>query len=79
MAATAIAVYSAIDAGWTTSRPQMYVQKPSSGTWPSDWWVQWQGHTFAFGRDPYDGAWTDVAQFNYWEPATVAAMTNALV
>lgn len=57
----------------------MYVQKPSSGTWPSDWWVQWQGHTFAFGRDPYDGAWTDVAQFNYWEPATVAAMTNALV
>ena len=36
------------------------------------------GATLAYGRDPYDGAWTDVVQLNYWNPTTRAAMTGAL-
>lgn len=69
----------AVDSWLATSMPAAFVQKPSSGSFPDNWWIQRGSTTFAFGRDPYDGAWTDVIQLNYWNPDTVSAMTATLL
>lgn len=72
-------VYSAVDATWTSSHPEYYIQKPSSGSFPSDYWVSWDGHTLAHGRDPYDAPWADTCQYNYWQPSFAKAMMAQLV
>jgi len=55
------------------------MQKPSSGNFPSDWWVEYNGHTFGYGRDPYDAPWDDTVNYNYWNPNLAKAMTQQLV
>ncbi len=54
--------HSAVDAVWTTSHPEFYVQKPSSGSFNPANFVNWAGHSYAFGADPYDAPWTDTCQ-----------------
>jgi glycosidase len=72
--------HSAVDSPWTSNSPSYYVNAPTSIPYdPADYIKVAGGATLAFGADPYDGAWTDVVQFNYWNPATRAAMASALV
>ncbi len=54
--------HTAVDSPWTTDHPEYYVQRPVDGSVnPADF-VEWAGHSFAHGADPYSGAWTDTVQ-----------------
>lgn len=71
--------HMAVDSVLGSQSPGCFVQKPASGSYPSSWWIARNGNTFAYGRDPYDGAWTDTLQLNYWNQVTRTAMTNVLM
>jgi glycosidase len=59
--------------------PDVFISRPSSGSFPANWWKQRGSNTLAYGRGPYDGPWTDTLQYNYWNQKTVSAMTEVLI
>lgn len=63
----------------STFKPETFIQHPKSGSFASNWWIQREGHNFAYGRGPYDGPWTDTLQYNYWNMETVDTMTQVLI
>jgi len=70
--------HGAVDSELLRTRPAVLMERPS-GSFPADWWVRRGGKTYAFGRGPYDGPWTDTVQYNYWSPETVSTMTDILL
>jgi hypothetical protein len=67
-----------VDHPWVGSRPELFVQTPSSR---ADFFRQetasgerWLAH----GKDPYFPGWTDTAQLDYRKPAVHAAMGELL-
>ena len=71
--------HTAFDHPWTQSHPERYVlgddeakrQQPEAFRAVGDVLI-------ACGRDPYFAPWTDVAQLNYFNPDTRAAMIDVL-
>ncbi|HVJ28043.1 MAG TPA: alpha-amylase family glycosyl hydrolase [Vicinamibacterales bacterium] len=71
--------HTAFDHPWTRSHPERYVlgddearrQQPEA-------FRRVDGVHIACGRDPYFAPWTDVAQLNYFNPDTRAAMIDVL-
>jgi hypothetical protein len=75
--------HTALDHEWVTSRPDLYIEgtlddyRRSPGLFqPID--VGSSVHFVACGRDPYFPPWRDVAQLNYFNPATRDAMIGVL-
>jgi len=75
--------HTALDHEWVTSRPDLYVEgtlddyRRSPGLFqPID--AGSTVHFVACGRDPYFPPWRDVAQLNYFNPATREAMIGVL-
>merc|ERR1719471_852000 len=58
--------HGAVDSVLVKQTPAAFIQKPVSGQYPDTWWIQRENKTFAYGRGPYDGPWTDTLQYNYW-------------
>jgi len=56
--------HSAVDCPWTTSDPTYYIRAPQSNP-PYDP-SRYLASGIAYGYSGYGGAWTDTAQFNYW-------------
>jgi len=71
--------HGAVDSVLVDKSPDIFIQHPQSGNFKSDWWIQRDGHNFAYGRGPYDGPWTDTLQYNYWNQQTIDTMTNILI
>lgn len=61
--------HSAVDSPLMDSNVEDYVRAPK-GTQPPFDPNRYLPNGVAYGRDPYSGAWTDTAQFNYWNEAT---------
>mmetsp|Transcript_39437 Transcript_39437/g.89674 ORF Transcript_39437/g.89674 Transcript_39437/m.89674 type:complete len:535 (-) Transcript_39437:143-1747(-) len=70
--------HAAVDSVLVAEHPSIFVQKPLAGSFPAKWWIERNDTTFAYGRGPYDGPWTDTLQYNYWRPDTVRVMTGIL-
>jgi hypothetical protein len=70
--------HAAVDSLLVKQHPTVFVQKPATGSFPSNWWIEREGKTFSYGLGPYDGPWTDTLQYNYWHPDTTAVMTGIL-
>lgn len=70
--------HGAVDSVLVNSTPSVFMQKPSSYSSHSDWWIERDGKTFSYGRGPYDGPWTDTLQYNYWSTSTIEVMTKTL-
>lgn len=70
--------HAAVDSVLVAQHPSIFIQKPASGSFPANWWIQRNGTAFAYGRGPYDGPWTDTLQYNYWHPDTFRVMTGVL-
>ena len=78
-----VANHTGLDHEWIATRPDLYVQgtvddfrRSPERFHPVD-----AGDTvtmIACGRDPYFPPWRDVAQLNYWNPATRDAMFDVL-
>jgi len=75
--------HTALDHEWVTGRPDLYVEgtlddyRRSPGLFqPVD--AGSTVHFVACGRDPYFPPWRDVAQLNYFNPATREAMIGVL-
>lgn len=71
--------HQAVDNVELDSKSDVFLQKPQSTSSPSDWWIQRGDKTFAYGRGPYDGPWTDVIQVNYWAQAGIDTMKEHLL
>jgi glycosidase len=71
--------HGAVDSMFAAQNPDVFLQKPADYQGHSDWWINREGHTFAYGRGPYDGPWTDTIQYNYWNPKAVEVLKNVLV
>eukprot|EP00928_Gymnodinium_smaydae_P015776 TRINITY_DN1584_c0_g1_i3.p1 TRINITY_DN1584_c0_g1~~TRINITY_DN1584_c0_g1_i3.p1 ORF type:complete len:535 (+),score=103.23 TRINITY_DN1584_c0_g1_i3:65-1669(+) len=70
--------HGAVDSVLVESNPGLFIQKPG-GSFPGNWFIQREGKTYAYGRGPYDGPWTDTLNYNYWNPATVRQLTDVIV
>ena len=75
--------HTGFDHGWVTSHPQRYVLGTADDfrAAPDDFREieSASGRVFvACGRDPYFAPWRDVAQLNYFNPDTRAAMRGTL-
>src|SRR6267143_4841748 len=68
-----------LDHPWLREQPDLFVQSAVEveGTFaqPTPAGVRWVAH----GKDPYFSCWTDVAQLDYRQPATRAAMKKQLL
>lgn len=71
--------HMAVDNAILASDPDVFLEKPVATSSPESWWITQSGRTFAHGRGPYDGPWTDTIQVNYWSSAGIQAMTDNLV
>eukprot|EP01027_Heterolobosea_sp_BB2_P008076 GEZU01011991.1.p1 GENE.GEZU01011991.1~~GEZU01011991.1.p1 ORF type:complete len:549 (-),score=165.91 GEZU01011991.1:326-1972(-) len=69
--------HSAVDAPWTTTNPQYYVLAPKGSQPPYDS-NTYLPNGIAYGSAGWGGSWIDTAQFNYWNPDTVAARMKQL-
>jgi hypothetical protein len=70
--------HSAVDCERTSTHPEYYVRAPPTDTPPYDA-TRYLPNGIAYGRDKYGSIWTDTAQFNYWEPATIAIRIQDLL
>ncbi len=76
--------HTGFDHAWLTAHPDRYVTAPGAvfRTRPSDFRAiddaAGQSRYVACGRDPNFAAWTDVAQLNYFNNGTRAAMVETL-
>lgn len=61
--------HSAVDAPWVNSNPNLYVLVPKGTSKPYDP-DAYLPNGVANGKDPYFSAWSDTAQWNYWNPET---------
>lgn len=70
--------HTAIDGDWA-GNPDLahYFIRQPEGEDPNP--ERYMDNGFAFGRDPYSGAWIDTAQLNYWDPDARAAFKEALL
>jgi len=68
--------HSAVDAPMTTSNPDYYIHSPKGVPIDRSKYLE---NGIAYGKDPYSGAWTDTAQFNYWNADFRAAQTKVLL
>lgn len=69
--------HSACDSPWISDLDK-YVRSPK-GTQPPYDPSKYLPNGVAYGSGPWMGAWTDVAQLNYWNPATRDLMTQSLI
>jgi hypothetical protein len=71
--------HTAFDHAWTSAYPERYVQgtDEDARNAPEDF-RRVGDAVIACGRDPYFPPWRDVAQLNYFNPATRAAMIEQL-
>jgi hypothetical protein len=72
--------HTAFDHAWMTTHPDRYVlgTEDDYREAPSEFRRMPDGRYVACGRDPYFPPWTDVAQLNYFNPDTRAAMEETL-
>jgi len=71
--------HTAFDHPWTHAHPERYVLgDPESIRARPGEFREVGGVAIACGRDPYFAPWTDVAQLNYFNPDTRAAMIDVL-
>lgn len=71
--------HTAFDHAWTTKHPEYYIQGTGDDARASPENFRRVGEAFiACGRDPYFPPWRDVAQLNYFNPATRRAMAGEL-
>ncbi|HZB26696.1 MAG TPA: alpha-amylase family glycosyl hydrolase, partial [Vicinamibacterales bacterium] len=71
--------HTAFDHRWVTEYPERYVLGNEDDLrFAPDAFRPAGGSVIACGRDPYFPAWTDVAQLNYFNPATRDAMAGEL-
>jgi len=68
--------HSAVDCPWTSSNPDYYIRAAQSGP-PYDP-TRYLPSGLAFGWGGYGAAWTDTAQYNYWNPNLRSAMITNL-
>eukprot|EP01029_Cantina_marsupialis_P008916 TRINITY_DN2089_c0_g1_i1.p1 TRINITY_DN2089_c0_g1~~TRINITY_DN2089_c0_g1_i1.p1 ORF type:complete len:535 (+),score=149.07 TRINITY_DN2089_c0_g1_i1:81-1685(+) len=59
--------HSAVDSPYVSSNPEWYVHAPDGDHDPSKY-KQIGDSWIAYGSDVYSGQWTDVLQFNWWNP-----------
>ena len=71
--------HTAFDHSWTIAHPDRYVvgTEDDERRAPGDF-RRVEGSVIACGRDPYFPPWRDVAQLNYFNPETRAAMAEEL-
>ena len=71
--------HTAFDHRWTTDHPEYYVQGTPEDERSAPQNFRRVGNTIiACGRDPYFPPWRDVAQLNYFNPATRQATVDQL-
>lgn len=70
--------HGAVDSLLVQENPGLFIQRPR-GDFASNWWIQRANATYAYGRGPYDGPWTDTLNYNYWNPATARQLTDVIV
>ena len=71
--------HTAFDHRWVTEHPERYVLGQEDDLrFSPDAFRRAGGAIIACGRDPYFPPWTDVAQLNYFNPATREAMAREL-
>lgn len=71
--------HTAFDHPWVTSHPERYVMgTPDDRRSRPDDFRQAGGAFIACGRDPHFAPWRDVAQLNYFNPETRAAVIDVL-
>jgi glycosidase len=76
--------HTALDHPWVTEHPEYYVHGSELDLVQEPHNYRWVGTgagevLLAHGRDPYFAGWTDTAQLDYSQPATVDAMLDVLV
>jgi len=67
------------DAVLFDDHPEAFIERPPNDNSPDEWWHTKNGRTFAYGRGPFDGPWTDTFNINYWSPAAVALISDIFV
>lgn len=72
--------HTGFDHPWIAAHPDRYVSAPAgvAAADPSAFRAVGDGRFVACGRDPYFPPWTDVAQLDYFNPDTRAAMAGEL-